>query len=174
MNLRVSGIPGGSASVAERFGVLAELREAGLIRNLGVSNVTPEQLAEARSVAPVVCVQNPYGMGMRPDQDEFVRFCGEEGIAFVPFYSIATTGREGGASGTEGEELLAVARAHDASPAQVRLAWTLQRGPHVLAIPGTGNPDHLTANVAAAALRLTEAELTALDAVHRRTEEASA
>ncbi|MFB0630576.1 aldo/keto reductase [Streptomyces sp. AB3(2024)] len=172
VNLRVSGIPGGSASVAERFGVLAELREAGLIRNLGVSNVTPEQLAEARSVAPVVCVQNPYGIGMRPDQDEFVRFCGEQGIAFVPFYSIATTGREGGASGTEGEELLAVARAHGASPAQVRLAWTLQRGPHVLAIPGTGNPDHLTANVAAGALRLTEAELTALDAVHRRTDQA--
>ncbi|MET8749852.1 oxidoreductase [Streptomyces sp. NPDC004667] len=169
VNLRVSGIPGGATAVAERFGVLAELREAGLIRHLGVSNVTPEQLAEARSVAPVVCVQNPYGIGMRPDQDEFVRFCGEEGIAFVPFYSIATTGREGGASGSEDEELLAVARAHDASPAQVRLAWTLRRGPHVLAIPGTGNPDHLAANVAAGALRLTDAELTTLDAVHRRT-----
>ncbi|GLV99119.1 oxidoreductase [Streptomyces lavendulae] len=172
VNLRVSGIPGDTTAVAERFGALAELREAGLIRNLGVSNVTPEQLAEARSVAPVVCVQNPYGIGMRPDQDEFVRYCGEQGIAFVPFYSIATTGREGGASGTEDEALLAVARAHGASPAQIRLAWTLQRGPHVLAIPGTGNPDHLTANVAAAALRLTDAELTTLDTLHRRTGEA--
>ncbi|MFG2617352.1 aldo/keto reductase [Streptomyces sp. NPDC048507] len=164
VNLRVLG----TDSVAERFGVLAELREAGLIRHLGVSNVTPEQLAEARTVAPVVCVQNPYGIGMRPDQDAFVRHCGEQGIAFVPFYSIATTGREGGASGREDAELLAVARAHGADPAQVRLAWTLHRGPHVLAIPGTGNPDHLTANVAAGALRLTEAELTTLTTLHHR------
>ncbi|MFD8985330.1 aldo/keto reductase, partial [Streptomyces sp. NPDC059564] len=164
VNLRVLG----TASVAERFGVLAELREAGLIRHLGVSNVTPEQLAEARTVAPVVCVQNPYGIGMRPDQDAFVRSCGEQGIAFVPFYAIAATGREGGAGAAESEELLAVARAHGASPAQVRLAWTLHRGPHVLAIPGTGNPEHLAANVAAGALRLTEADLAALDAVHHR------
>lgn len=168
VNLRVLG----TASVAERFGALAELREAGLIRHLGVSNVTPEQLAEARTVAPVVCVQNPYGIGMRPDQDAFVRSCGEQGIAFVPFYAIAAAGREGGASGAESEELLAVARAHGASPAQVRLAWTLHRGPHVLAIPGTGNPDHLAANVAAGALRLTEADLAVLDAVHHRTDQA--
>ncbi|MFD9568766.1 oxidoreductase [Streptomyces sp. NPDC059982] len=164
VNLRVLG----TASVAERFGALAELREAGLIRHLGVSNVTPEQLAEARTVAPVVCVQNPYGIGMRPDQDAFVRHCGEQGIAFVPFYSIATTGREGGASGTEDSALLAVARAHGATPAQIRLAWTLHRGPHVLAIPGTGNPDHLTANVAAGALRLTQEDLTTLDSLHHR------
>ncbi|MEU9005150.1 oxidoreductase [Streptomyces sp. NPDC048551] len=164
VNLRVLG----TASVAERFGALAELREAGLIRHLGVSNVTPEQLAEARTVAPVVCVQNPYGIGMRPDQDAFVRHCEEQGIAFVPFYSIATTGREGGASGTEDPALLAVARAHGATPAQIRLAWTLHRGPHVLAIPGTGNPDHLTANVAAGALRLTQEDLTTLDSLHHR------
>ncbi|MET9606755.1 oxidoreductase [Streptomyces sp. NPDC006512] len=165
VNLRILG----TDSLAERFGVLAELREAGLIRHLGVSNVTPEQLAEARTIAPVVCVQNPYGIGMRPDQDEFVRFCGEEGIAFVPFYSIATTGREGGASGAESEEVLTVARAHGASPAQVRLAWTLHRGPHLLAIPGTGNPDHLTANVAAGTLRLSETELALLDGLHQRS-----
>ncbi|MFF4319103.1 aldo/keto reductase [Streptomyces sp. NPDC001568] len=164
VNLRILG----TDSVAERFGVLADLRQAGLIRHLGVSNVTPEQLAEARAIAPVVCVQNPYGIGMRPDQDEFVRFCGEQGIAFVPFYSIATTGREGGASGAESEEVLTVARAHGASAAQVRLAWTLHRGPHVLAIPGTGNPDHLVANVAAGTLRLTESELALLEGLHRR------
>ncbi|MEU8461069.1 oxidoreductase [Streptomyces sp. NPDC029003] len=164
VNLRVLG----TSSVAERFGALAELREAGLIRHLGVSNVTPEQLAEARTVAPVVCVQNPYGIGMRPDQDAFVRHCGEQGIAFVPFYSIAATGREGGASGTQDPALLAVARAHGATPAQIRLAWTLHRGPHVLAIPGTGNPDHLTANVAAGALRLTQEDLTTLNSLHHR------
>ncbi|MFJ9340497.1 aldo/keto reductase [Streptomyces sp. NPDC101733] len=162
VNLRILG----TDSVAERFGALARLREAGLIRHLGVSNVTPEQLAEARTIAPVVCVQNPYGIGMRPDQDAFVRSCGEQGIAFVPFYSIAAAGRESGATGAESEELLTVARTHGASPAQIRLAWSLHRGPHVLAIPGTGNPHHLEANVAAGALRLSDEDLALLERAH--------
>ncbi|KIF01776.1 aldo/keto reductase [Streptomyces sp. RSD-27] len=162
VNLRVLG----TDSVAERFGALAELRDAGLIRHLGVSNVTPEQLAQARAIAPVVCVQNMYGIGVRPEQDAFVRFCGEQGIAFVPFYAIAAAGREQGAGTAESEELAAVARAHGASTAQVRLAWTLHRGAHVLAIPGTGNPRHLDANVAAGALRLTDDDLARLDALH--------
>ncbi|MET9429312.1 oxidoreductase [Streptomyces sp. NPDC003036] len=164
VNLRMLG----NRSIADRFGALAELRDAGLIRHLGVSNVTPEQLAEARAIAPVVCVQNQYGIGVRPDHDAFVRDCGEQGIAFVPFYAIAGTGREAGASGADGDEVLAVARAHGVSAAQVRLAWTLHRGPHVLAIPGTGDPDHLTANVAAGALRLSEDDLALLDGLHRR------
>ncbi|WP_030725685.1 oxidoreductase [Streptomyces sp. NRRL S-237] len=162
VNLRIVG----TDSIAERFGALADLRDAGLIRHLGISNVTPEHLAEARAIAPVVCVQNMYGIGVRPEHDGFVRACGEQGIAFVPFYSIAGTGRQAGASGAEHEEVRAVARAHGASPAQVRLAWTLGRGPHVLAIPGTGDPDHLDANVAAGALRLSEADLAVLEAVH--------
>ncbi|MCX4718490.1 oxidoreductase [Streptomyces virginiae] len=162
VNLRIVG----TDSIAERFGALAELRDAGLVRHLGISNVTPEHLAEARAIAPVVCVQNMYGIGVRPEHDGFVRACGEQGIAFVPFYSIAGTGRQAGASGAEHEEVRAVARAHGASPAQVRLAWTLGRGPHVLAIPGTGDPDHLDANVAAGALRLSEADLAVLEAVH--------
>ncbi|MEU9705779.1 oxidoreductase [Streptomyces sp. NPDC047981] len=166
VNLRVLG----TDSVAERFGALAELREAGLIRHLGLSNVHPHQLAEARAIAPVVCVQNRYGIGIRPDHDAFVRACGEQGIAYVPFYAIAATGGQSGAGGQADEEVLAVARAHGASPAQVRLAWTLHRGPHVLAIPGTGDPDHLAANVAAGALRLTEDELASLDALHARGE----
>ncbi|MFG2624257.1 oxidoreductase [Streptomyces sp. NPDC048473] len=164
VNLRIVG----TDSIAERFGALAQLRDAGLIRHLGISNVTPEHLAEARAIAPVVCVQNMYGIGVRPEQDEFLRTCGEQGIAFVPFYAIAGTGRQSGASGAESDEVLAVARAHGASPAQVRLAWTLHRGPHVLAIPGTGNPDHLDANVAAGALHLSEDELSVLDSLHRR------
>ncbi|MFJ7998485.1 oxidoreductase [Streptomyces sp. NPDC096310] len=165
VNLRTRG----NRSIAELFGALAELRDAGLIRHLGVSNVTPEQLAEARAIAPVVCVQNPYGIGAA-DGDALLRLCGEAGIAFVPFYAIAGAGREAGAGGAgpaESPELLAVAEAHDASPAQIRLAWTLSRGPHVLAIPGTGNPDHLTANVAAGALKLTDEELARLEALHR-------
>ncbi|MFI8522667.1 oxidoreductase [Streptomyces sp. NPDC085481] len=164
VNLRVLG----TDSIAERFGALAELREAGLIRHLGVSNVTPDQLAEARGIAPVVCVQNMYGIGVRPEYAEFVRHCGEQGIAFVPFYAIAAGGREGGATATtEPEEILAVARAHDASPARIRIAWTLHQGPHLLAIPGTGDPAHLEDNVAAGALKLTEEELALLDGVHK-------
>ncbi|MFE9568403.1 aldo/keto reductase [Streptomyces sp. NPDC006692] len=162
VNLRIVG----SDSIAERFGALAELREAGLIRHLGLSNVGVGHLAEALAIAPVVCVQNPYGIGAPAAQEEMLRLCGERGIAFVPFYAIAGAGREGGASGTDSEEVLDVARAHGVSAAQVRLAWTLSRGPHVLAIPGTGNPDHLLDNVAAGGLRLTEEELACLAAPH--------
>ncbi|MFI1971957.1 aldo/keto reductase [Streptomyces cinnamoneus] len=164
VNLRVVG----DDSIAERFGALAELRDAGLIRHLGISNITPAHLAEAQAIAPVVCVQNMYGIGVRPDQDAFVRDCGEQGIAFVPFYAIAGSGRQAGVSDGDAPEILAVARAHGVSPAQVRIAWTLHRGPHVLAIPGTGDPDHLASNVAAGALRLSEDELAALDSLHRQ------
>ncbi|MGW4735247.1 aldo/keto reductase [Streptomyces shenzhenensis] len=152
-------------SIAEHFGALADLREAGLIRHLGVSAVEPRHLAEALEIAPVVCVQNRYALD-RPDPagDELLRTCGERGIAFVPFYSVAGAGGERGAVGTHHEEVLAVARAHGASPAQVRIAWTLHRGPHVLAIPGTGDVGHLVENVAAGALRLTAGELARLDA----------
>ncbi|MFF4401650.1 oxidoreductase [Streptomyces sp. NPDC001480] len=165
VNLRIVG----TDSIAERFGALAELRNAGLIRHLGLSNIRPHHLAEAQSIAPVVCVQNQYGIGARPEQEEFVHKCGEQGIAFVPFYAIAGAGRETGANGTDSDEVLAIARARGVSPAQVRLAWTLHHGPHVLAIPGTGNPDHLTQNVAAGALRLTPDELTVLDSLHPET-----
>ena len=152
-------------SLTELFGALAELRDAGLIRHLGVSNVGPEHLAEAQAIAPVVCVQNRYGIGASSRDHDFVNVCGEQGIAFVPFFAIARDGRGGGATGTEYEEVQAVALAHGATSPQVRLAWTLQRGPHVLAIPGTGNPDHLVANVAAGALRLTQDELNRLESL---------
>ncbi len=95
--------------------------------------------------------------------------CGEQGIAFVPFFAVGGRGRGAGATGTEPAEVRAVADAHGAAPAQVRLAFTLQRGPHVLAIPGTGNPGHLAANVAAAALRLTQDEMTRLASLHDQT-----
>ncbi|MGD3111959.1 oxidoreductase [Streptomyces sp. YGL11-2] len=164
VNLRIVG----TDSIAERFGALAELREAGLIRHLGISNVHPHHLAEAQAIAPVVCVQNMYGLGVRPEQDAFVRTCGEQDVAFVPFYAIAATGRQAGASDNDHPEILAVARAHGAGPAQVRIAWTLHRGPHVLAIPGTGDPGHLASNVAAGALRLSADEVALLDSLHRR------
>ena len=155
-------------SIAEHFGALAELREAGLIRHLGISGVEPRHLAEAQAIAPVVSVQNKYGLHeFDPSTEELLRICGEQGIAFVPFFAIAGKGAEQGPSGDEADEVDAIARAHGATPAQVRLAWTLQQGPHLLAIPGTGNPDHLVENVAAGALRLTAEETARLDALHR-------
>jgi pyridoxine 4-dehydrogenase len=153
-------------SIAAHFAALAELRDAGLIRHLGISAVKPEHLAQAQAIAPVVCVQNRYSIGARPEDHEFLRTCGEQGVAFVPYFAIAGDGREAGARGADRDEVLAVARAHGVTPAQVRLAWTLQQGPHVLAIPGTGNPDHLAENVAAAGLRLSGEEMTRLESLH--------
>ncbi|MFF4537292.1 oxidoreductase [Streptomyces aureus] len=151
-------------SIGDHFGALAELRDAGLIRHLGVSNVTSEQLAEARAIAPVVCVQNQFGLGAPSEDRELLRSCGELGLAFVPFFAIAGSGRAAGSAPGESEAVRVVAHAHDASPAQIRLAWTLRQGPHVLAIPGTGDPDHLAQNVAAGALRLSAEEMALLDA----------
>ncbi|MCX2182691.1 oxidoreductase [Streptomyces sp. SKN60] len=165
VNLRIVG----TDSLAERFGALAELRDAGLIRHLGLSNVRPHHLAEAQAIAPVVCVQNMYGIGASPEQEEFLRICGEQRVAFVPFYSIAGSGREAGASTADSSEVHAIARARGVSTAQVRLAWTLHQGPHVLAIPGTGDPDHLAQNVAAGSLSLSGDELAVLDSLHHET-----
>ncbi|GAB3738713.1 oxidoreductase [Amycolatopsis oliviviridis] len=155
-------------SVADHFGALAELREAGLIRHLGISNILPEQLLEARMIAPVVCVQNRYGLTDRED-DALVDLCADHGIAFVPFFAVTTSVPGATTPGTvPGQaEIAKVAAAHDATPAQIRLAWTLHRGAHVLAIPGTGDPGHLEENVAAGAIRLGDDELALLDAIAR-------
>ena len=164
VNLRTYG-PG---PVAEHVEALLELREAGLLRHVGLSNVGVAQLDEALALTPVVEVQNRYALDSRkPGEDDVLRACGERGIAFVPFFAIAGAGRERGASRPEHPEVRSVAEAHGASPAQVRLAWTLHQGPHVLAIPGTGTPAHLEENVAAAALRLTDAEIARLDGLYR-------
>jgi aryl-alcohol dehydrogenase-like predicted oxidoreductase len=168
VNLRVDG----ARSIAEHFGVLADLRAEGLIRQLGVSGVDIPQLDEAAAIAPVVCVQNRWGLGAGHESDEVLRVCGERGIAFVPFFAIAGDGRARGVTARSAaahggdEEVAAVAAAHGATPTQVRLAWTLHQGPHVLAIPGTGDPAHLTENVAAGALRLTADDLARLARVH--------
>jgi aryl-alcohol dehydrogenase-like predicted oxidoreductase len=159
-------------SAAEHFGALAELRERGLIRHLGLSNVRTEHLDEAREIAPVVAVQNAYGLGYNAQQARLADRCGELGIAYVPFFSLAGAAREGGRADGELPEVVAVARTHDATPAQVRIAWILAQGPQMLAIPGTGDPEHLAANVAAGALRLSEEELASLDEAHRRTDPA--
>ncbi|MGW0363700.1 aldo/keto reductase [Streptomyces sp. NPDC002990] len=152
-----------TGSIAEHFGALAELRTAGLIRHLGISNARPDHLAEARAIAPVVCVQNPYGIGSPAEDHAFLDACGEAGIAFVPFFAIAGAGKEAGAS-TEDDsaQVRAVAESLGVSAAQVRLAWTLNRGPHVLGIPGTGNPDHLVENIAAAGIELSPQDVARL------------
>ena len=109
---------------------------------------------------------NPRLSGMDSIADHFGA-CGEQGVAFVPFFAIAGAGREAGVSGAEPDEVLAVARAHEAGPAQVRLAWAPHRGPHVLVIPGTGDLGHLADNVAAGSLRLTSDDLARLEVVHQ-------
>ncbi|WP_327376919.1 aldo/keto reductase [Streptomyces sp. NBC_01216] len=112
---------------------------------------------------PVFCAQNTGGIGASPEQKEFLDLCGERRIAFVPFHSIAGTGRTAGATTDDGVEVLAVARAHGVGTARIRLAWTLHQGPHVLTIPGTGDPGHLAQNVAAGPLRLSADGLTSLN-----------
>lgn len=110
----------------------------------------------------MVCVQNSYAIDTHRTDDEFLKLCGDRGVAYVPFFAIAGAGREAGAAGDHSEALRAVARAHGATEHQVRLAWTLHQGPHVLAIPGTGDPGHLVENIAAGALRLSAGDLARL------------
>jgi pyridoxine 4-dehydrogenase len=155
-----------SKPVGEHFAALAALRDAGLVRNLGLSNVTVGQIDEALAIAPVATVQNRYSLdSRRPEAGDVLAACAARGIAFVPFFAIAGDGREGGKRPGELEPVMTVARAHGATPAQVRLAWTLAQGAHVLAIPGTGNLAHLTENVAAGALRLTGEDLAQLSSL---------
>ena len=159
VNLRVGGVerptPG---SIAEPFGVLAELREQGLIRHLGVSGVNAEQLTEAQSIAPVVTVQNLYNLALRED-DALVDRCAREGIAYVPFFPL------GGFSPLQSGTLDAVAARLGASAQQVALAWLLQRSPSILLIPGTSSVGHLRENLAAADLVLPADAVAELDAI---------
>ncbi|MGA8247437.1 MAG: aldo/keto reductase [Nocardioides sp.] len=158
VNYRSNGRDDVPAAVA----ALAELRDEGLLRHVGLSNVGAGALEAARSVTEVVCVQNRHAPGYeRSDSDEVLAACGEHGIAFVPFFTIAGQAREDPAQ-ERYDAVHAIADAHGVSPAQVRIAWNLALGPHVLAIPGTGDLRHLEQNVAAAALRLGDDELARL------------
>ncbi|MBO0610119.1 oxidoreductase [Myceligenerans salitolerans] len=168
VNLRWgSGMGKESGSVAEHVGALTELRDAGLLAHIGVSNVDAAQLTEAMAITPVAEVQNRYGLTERGD-DDLVALTGEHGIAFVPFFSVGAGvpgAVPGGTVASDESAVAAVAAAHEVTPAQVRLAWTLHRGEHVLAIPGTGDRAHLEENIAAGSLRLTGDDLARLDAV---------
>ncbi|MFI7069263.1 aldo/keto reductase family oxidoreductase [Micromonospora sediminicola] len=159
VNLRVGGFdapePG---SIAEQFGALAELRDQGLIRHLGLSTVTAEQLAEAQSIAPVVCVQNFYNLAHR-DDDEVVDSTARQGIAYVPYFPL------GGFSPLQSDVLDRVAKRLGSTPMAVALAWLLHRSPNILLIPGTSSVAHLRENVAGAALDLPADALAELDVI---------
>lgn len=161
VNYRVGGFlspePG---SIAEGFETLAELQQQGLIGHLGLSTVTPDQVAEAQRIAPVVCVQNAYNLANRQD-DELIDALAEQGIAYVPYFPL------GGFSPLQSAALDAVAARLGASPMAVALAWLLQRSPNILLIPGTSSVTHLRENVAGAGLELSAEDLAELDAIGR-------
>ncbi len=159
VNLRVGGLEGPvEGSIAEPFGVLAELQKEGLIRHLGLSNVTSGQLAEAQGIAEVVCIQNFYNVAHRED-DAFIEELAGQGIAYVPFFPL------GGFSPLQSSTLDSVAADVGATPMQVAQAWLLQRSPNVLLIPGTSSVAHLKENLAAASLVLPAAALVELNGI---------
>jgi aryl-alcohol dehydrogenase-like predicted oxidoreductase len=159
VNLRVGGFdspePG---SIAPQVEALAELQQQGLVRHIGLSTVTAEQLAEAQAIAPIVCVQNLYNIARRQD-DALVDLTAQQGIAFVPYFPL------GGFSPLQSDELSKVAGELGTTPMSVALAWLLQRSPNMLLIPGTSSVEHLRENVAGAALELPADALAELDAI---------
>jgi pyridoxine 4-dehydrogenase len=159
VNLRMGGVEGPEeGSIAEQFEALAEMQSAGLIRHLGVSTFSAAQIAEARSIAPVVCVQNMYNVANRGD-DELIDHLADEGIAYVPYFPL------GGFSPLQSEELGTVAERKGATPMAVALAWLLRRSPNILLIPGTSSVAHLRENVAGVGLELSAEDLAELDRV---------
>ena len=159
VNLRMGDSGGPVAeSLAEAFETLVELQEQGMIRHLGLSNVLPEQVAEARAIAPIVSVQNMYNLAFRSD-DALIDALARDGIAYVPFFPL------GGFTPLQSEALLAVANRRDSTPMAVALAWLLQRSPNILLIPGTSSAEHLSENVAGAALVLPTEDLAELDRI---------
>ena len=160
INLRLMFSPHGPAegSLERELTTLAELQQQGLIKHLGISNVTSAQLAEAQSMAEIVCVQNAYNLAHRSD-DALIDDLAAAGIAYVPFFPL------GGFSPLQSAVLDEVAADLGATPMQVALAWLLQRAPNVLLIPGTSSVEHLRENLAAADLVLTAEALARLDSV---------
>jgi aryl-alcohol dehydrogenase-like predicted oxidoreductase len=162
VNLRLGDATGPlPGSLAEPFAALVELQQQGLIRHLGVSNATAEQVAEAQAIAPIVCVQNMYNLAYRQD-DELIDELAGKGIAYVPFFPL------GGFTPLQSTALSAVAARLDATPMSVALAWLLQRSPNILLIPGTSSVAHLRENVGGAGLPLSDEELAELDKIGHR------
>jgi aryl-alcohol dehydrogenase-like predicted oxidoreductase len=167
VNLRVGAVMGPSVgSVEGPLTVLAELKQQGLIRHLGLSNVTPEQFAEAQTITAIVCVQNLYNVAHRND-DGFIDHLATQGIAYVPFFPL------GGFTPLQSSALDTVAASLKATPMQVALAWLLARSPNILLIPGTSSVEHLRENLRAATLQLPSEMIAALDSIGRDSNQAS-
>jgi pyridoxine 4-dehydrogenase len=163
VNLRVGGIMGPSeGSIEEPFTALAELKRQGLIRHLGLSNVSPRQLAEAQTIEDVVCIQNLYNVANRSD-DGFIDDLAKQGIAYVPFFPL------GGFSPLQSSVLDDAAASLGSTPMQVALAWLLQRSPNILLIPGTSSLEHLHENLNAAVLQIPSDVLASLDSMGAAT-----
>jgi pyridoxine 4-dehydrogenase len=159
VNLRVGGmLQPAEGPIEEPFSVLIELKREGLIRHIGVSNVTPRQFREAQKMTEIVCVQNFYNLANRSD-DAFIDALAQQGIAYVPFFPL------GGFTPLQSSVLDRVAASMQASPMQVALAWLLERSPNILLIPGTSSINHLRDNLAAATLELPSEAIAALDAI---------
>ena len=159
VNLRVGGIAEpGQESIEEPLAVLAELKRQGLIRHIGLSNITPKQLAEARTITEIVCVQNFYNVAHRND-DAFIDDLAERGVAYVPFFPL------GGFTPLQSSALDAAAASLEATPMQVALAWLLQRSPNILLIPGTSSLEHLRENLHASMLQIPPEVIADLDAI---------
>jgi pyridoxine 4-dehydrogenase len=159
VNLRVGGVMGPSEGSIERpLTVLAELKRQGLIRHLGLSNVSPGQLAEGQAITEIVCVQNLFNLAHRHD-DGFIDYLARQGVAYVPFFPL------GGFTPLQSASLDAAAAALQATPMQVALAWLLQRSPNILLIPGTSSLEHLRENLSAEKLHLPADTITDLDLI---------
>jgi len=159
VNLRVGGIMGPSeGSIEEPLTVLAELKRQGLIRHLGLSNVSPKQLAEGQAITEIVCVQNMYNVAHR-DDDAFVVELAKQGIAYVPFFPL------GGFTPLQSGKLDAAAETLQMTPMQIALAWLLQRSPNILLIPGTSSVGHLRENLQAATLQIPQDVIAELDSI---------
>lgn len=159
VNLRVGGdLAPAEGSIEEPLTVLAELKQQGLIRHLGLSNITPKQLVESQKISDIVCVQNFYNVAARSD-DAFIDDLAEQGIAYVPFFPL------GGFTPLQSTSLDAVASSLEARPMQVALAWLLQRSANILLIPGTSSVVHLSENLKAVSLPLPLDALATLDAI---------
>lgn len=159
VNLRVGGVMGpAEGSIEGPLTVLAELKRQGLIRHLGLSNVSPAQLQEAQTISEIVCVQNLYNLAQRND-DRFIDDLASKGIAYVPFFPL------GGFSPLQSSVLDTVAASLHAKPMQVALAWLLLRAPNILLIPGTSSIEHLRENLAAATLKIPSDLMAELEAI---------
>ena len=160
VNLRIMGAGHGPSegSIAGQFQAMAELQRRGLVKHLGLSNVTSHQVEEAQAIAPVVCVQNMYNLAHRED-DDLIDSLAKQGIAYVPFFPL------GGFTPLQSHELDAIASDIGATPMQVALAWLLRRSPNILLIPGTSSLGHLRENLAAVELELSEEAMERLGAI---------